>query len=189
MLEGLSLEPTTTEPAGYRAIARLSTAGHERAAASGTSALHRALERHGSSSGERIEWCFTPGADEPWPGHVVRGNRTVPPVWSWIRDDDRHRFLIEIGTDLSWIDGHFPQTPILAGVVQLHWASLLAQGVFGLNSFPRDIVRLKFQHPVLPPALLELILERIDDQKVQFRFLGPGRVHSQGRLLFVTGEA
>lgn len=167
-----------------RADATLSPAGHDLVARSGADAAFEALARVAGADASRLDWRFSSGRPDPWPAGMPRGARLAPAIWSWLSQGDRHRFLIDVGGDLAWIDGHFPQTPILAGVVQLHWAALLAQGVFGLAAFPRDIVRLKFQRPVLPPALLELDLQRIDELNVQFHFRSPGNAHSQGRLLF-----
>lgn len=186
-LDGVAFEPLGLEPARCRATARLSEAGHRRVAECGPDDLLSELAE--LEDAERIEWRFEAAAT-PWPSGIPSGQRLRPRIWSWRNEGDRHRFLLEVGGDLAWLDGHFPQIPILAGVVQLHWAGLLARGAFGIGSFPRDIVRLKFQHPVLPPALLELALHRIDDDKVQFDYRGAGgRAHSQGRLLFAEEAA
>ena len=187
-LEAVALEPLGDEPARCRANARLSAAGHRRIAEDGPDAVLGDLAALADGNVERIEWRFE-AAGDPWPAAIPGGQRLRPRVWSWRNDGDRQHFLLEVGGDLAWLDGHFPQIPIVAGVVQLHWAGMLARSAFGLETFPRDIVRLKFQHPVLPPALLELALHRVDDGKVQFDYRGAGgRAHSQGRLLF-GGEA
>lgn len=188
-LDAVALEPLESGSAHCLAKARLSDAGHRRIAEHGPDDLLGELAGLADTHAERIEWRFE-AAGDPWPDGLARDRRLRPRAWSWRNDGDRQRFLLEVGDDLAWLDGHFPQIPILAGVVQLHWAGLLARHAFGLETFPRDIVRLKFQHPVLPPALLELALRRIDDDKVQFDYRGAGgRAHSQGRLLFGGGAA
>ena len=170
--------------------ATLSRPGHELVAASGPDDLHVALAATANDSEPpRIAWRFSSGAADPWPTGIKRAPGMLPRIWSWLPAGDEHRFLIGVDDGLSWIEGHFPQIPILAGVVQLHWAALLARGVFGLQEFPRDVMRLKFQRPVLPPAVLELQVQRIDALNIQFVFTSPGQAHSQGRLLFGGEDA
>ena len=38
----------------------------------------------------------------------------------------RAEFEIAVPDDLFFLQGHFPQQPILPGVVQIHWAIMLA---------------------------------------------------------------
>jgi len=190
LLTTISLEPAASVPGRISANATLSQAGHERAATGGPGAILDELAATvGGAESDRIAWTFSTGDADPWPDGIKRGEGMLPRIWSWLANGDEHRFLIEVDANLAWLEGHFPQTPILAGVVQLHWAALLARGVFGVQEFPRDIVRLKFQRPVLPPAMLELRLQRIDDLNVQFGYRSPGHPHSQGRLLLETGDA
>ena len=184
LLTSVSLEPAATVPGSFHANATLSEAGHDRVATGGPEALLDELATTaGGAVSARIAWTFSTGGADPWPDGIKRGDGMLPRIWSWLADGDEHRFLIEVDVNLAWLEGHFPQAPILAGVVQLHWAALLARGVFGVQEFPRDIVRLKFQRPVLPPAMLELRLQRIDELNVQFGYRSPGHAHSQGRLL------
>jgi len=186
-LAALSLRPAADAAGAVAADARLSAAGHDLVAATGVDALLDALnDAAGDDAQPPISWRFATGDADPWPAGIKRDAGMLPAIRSWLPDGAEHRFLIEVGDDLRWIEGHFPQTPILAGVVQLHWAALLARGVFGLQGFPRDIARLKFQRPVLPPAMLELRLRQVDALSVQFGFGSPGLVHSQGRLLFAA---
>jgi len=45
-----------------------------------------------------------------------------PDIISESCDGDSVVLKCFIPQDLDYFNGHFPQTPILAGVVQLHWA-------------------------------------------------------------------
>ena len=45
-----------------------------------------------------------------------------PPILSLIEDYPQHTLRFDISADLHWFEGHFPDAPVLAGVVQLHWA-------------------------------------------------------------------
>jgi 3-hydroxymyristoyl/3-hydroxydecanoyl-(acyl carrier protein) dehydratase len=119
-----------------------------------------------------------------WPPAALERPAGVPRVLSHEQDTHGHRLLIEVTRDLCWFQGHFPNKPILAGVVQLHWAVLLSQRLFGLTAGPHEITRLKFQHLALPPIVMELSLQMTGKRLVQFRYTRQENEYSQGRLNF-----
>jgi 3-hydroxymyristoyl/3-hydroxydecanoyl-(acyl carrier protein) dehydratase len=112
-----------------------------------------------------------------------------PPVISRIGAESQLSLLLEISTDLGWFHGHFPGQPILAGVVQLHWAVTVARTNFNLDHGPLDVSRLKFKNVVLPPTILELALHRVAANEVHFTFSSFSNQHSEGRLKFPGGTA
>ncbi len=93
--------------------------------------------------------------------------------------------------DLIWFDGHFPDTPILPGVVQVQWAAHFGSLHCGtpLAQFARLEV-IKFQQVMRPDreAILELNWNR-DNGKLSFRYFHDEKVFSSGRLVFdLPGE-
>ena len=94
------------------------------------------------------------------------------------------RLLFEISPDLGWFQGHFPGDPVLAGVVQLHWAVGISLALFNFNDIPAEITRLKFKNIVTPPRTLELALNKAGENEVQFEFTSLGQTHSLGRMIF-----
>jgi hypothetical protein len=133
-------------------------------------------------------WILAAPVTDVWPADTMTDPRASPPILSHLESDATHRLLLDIRPGLSWFDGHFPGQPILAGVVQLHLAALLAQRLYRQDFYPRKITRLKFQHLVIPPRILELTLEDEPQGRIRFRYRGQGRDHSQGRLHFGGGE-
>ncbi len=111
-------------------------------------------------------------------------NQTLPPVLSIIRDLDQHRLLFDLSPDLPWFEGHFPGYPVLAGIVQLHWAVSCSIGLLGFKSPPVEVVRLKYKNVIVPPAIVELSLLQVKKHEVQFEFTSPDKIHSLGRLIF-----
>jgi 3-hydroxymyristoyl/3-hydroxydecanoyl-(acyl carrier protein) dehydratase len=91
---------------------------------------------------------------------------------------------LEITPGLAWFHGHFPGNPILPGVVQLHWAVLISQSIFGFSVDPVEIKQLKFKSVVTPGGVLELTLTRRDENIVEFGYSSLDLQHSQGRLIF-----
>jgi acyl-coenzyme A synthetase/AMP-(fatty) acid ligase len=86
---------------------------------------------------------------------------------------------------LLYFDGHFPQAPILPGVVQVDWAIAHGRHYFDLPPQFRAMHALKFQNVIRPdyPVTLELVH---DEQKgsLNFRYFSAAGQHASGRLLF-----
>ena len=98
------------------------------------------------------------------------------------------RFLLHLLPNHACFRGHFPGRPILAGIIQLHWAVKLAQACLDCNGAPQEILRLKYHNIAVPPRFVELQLEPGDRLKesfrVRFSVLSPTGIHAQGMLVF-----
>lgn len=88
---------------------------------------------------------------------------TASPWWLDTQDDHNgaaaHLWLPE---DLPCFEGHFPDQPILPGVMQLDWGIWLASKLWGDHAHATQFAgcaRLKFKAPVLPNSLLKLTLK------------------------------
>jgi len=112
---------------------------------------------------------------------------SFPRVRSVEADSGYLRVKLDISSDLSWFRGHFPNQPVLPGVVQLHWAVLVAQACFDVSGVPAEIKRLKFKKVFTPPQDLELTVHRHSANEIQFQFCGQGEDYSEGRLVFPNG--
>lgn len=66
---------------------------------------------------------------------------------------------IRVSPDIYWLTGHFPEQPVLAGVVQTHWAAELGQYAFALEEGFQRIDNLKFHSVILPGQELDLTLQ------------------------------
>ena len=99
-------------------------------------------------------------------------------------DSDAVTLQLDVTPDLSWFRGHFPGEPVLAGIIQTHWAVQAASVLFGLDGPPQHIKRLKFSNVIVPPRIVELMVARHGQREVQFRIQGEALQHSQGRLIF-----
>lgn len=107
-----------------------------------------------------------------------------PPVVSWIRDSGRERLLLDVRPELACFSGHFAGNPILAGIVQLHWAAIIAGTLFGYIGAPREIYQLKFRHIATPPCFIELQMEHLDASRVSFELVGHLHPHAKGVLAY-----
>ena len=86
---------------------------------------------------------------------------------------------------LVYFQGHFPDQPVLPGVVQLHWAIHLARERFELKPSFRGMEVLKFHRIIEPDTPVTLVIESLDEgSKLKFSYTSELGMHSQGRVLF-----
>lgn len=109
--------------------------------------------------------------------------------------DETAVLTLHIPKDLDYFKGHFDQAPILAGVVQLHWAAEYAQQYLNIGTAEvMDIQVLKFQEMILPEQNVVLTLTKKSAEKVLFSYQstavnGDIKSHSSGRLIFAEDAA
>ena len=108
----------------------------------------------------------------------------VEPVSVEARDGE-WRLELQVPLDLAHFTGHFPQTPVLPGVVQVDWAQQLARQLIGdLPARFAGMEVLKFQQLVRPGDTLQLTL-RFDTErsKLYFAYHNGEAACSSGRIL------
>ncbi|MGK4362913.1 AMP-binding protein [Ectopseudomonas chengduensis] len=108
----------------------------------------------------------------------------VEPVSAEQRDGE-WLLQLQVPLDLAHFTGHFPQTPVLPGVVQVDWAQQLARQLI-IDLPPRfaGMEVLKFQQLVRPGDTLQLSL-RFDAErgKLYFAYRNGEAACSSGRIL------
>lgn len=95
------------------------------------------------------------------------------------------RLDLHIPIELDYFPGHFPNMPVLPGVVQIDWAVRYAREFLALSGCFTGLEHIKFQSLVLPDARLELLLIW-DKQKnqLEFSYTTSERKYSSGRIAF-----
>ncbi|WP_373976312.1 AMP-binding protein [Chitinibacter sp. SCUT-21] len=89
--------------------------------------------------------------------------------------------------DIAYFAGHFPGTPILPGVAQIHWAAQLARDYFAIDGQFNRMEVIKFQQIIQPGTELSLQLDWDESrQKLSFAFTSSQGAHSSGRLVFAA---
>ena len=93
---------------------------------------------------------------------------------------------LRVPAGLCWFRGHFPQCPILPGVVQLAWAVSYGVEHFRFEPAVERVVGLKFLRVIRPGAELELELDWSDaERSLGFRFSERESTCSSGRVVMV----
>ncbi|MCY1397497.1 D-alanine--poly(phosphoribitol) ligase subunit 1 [compost metagenome] len=104
--------------------------------------------------------------------------------------DGELRLQLAVPPDLAYFSGHFPQAPVLPGVVQVEWVMELARQVLDLSGKFAGMEVLKFQHLIRPGDVVELGLRWDSSRgKLYFAYRNDGVACSSGRILLgVAGD-
>jgi 3-hydroxymyristoyl/3-hydroxydecanoyl-(acyl carrier protein) dehydratase len=125
--------------------------------------------------------------------NVVGAHNDLVKIWPEVLTDnvDESQITLQllIPKDLDYFAGHFPNAPILAGVVQLHWAVEYAKQYFSLTALDvKNIEVLKFQVVIIPGQELNLTLTQKSNNKVLFSYASDKGQHASGRIVFEEME-
>jgi acyl-coenzyme A synthetase/AMP-(fatty) acid ligase len=109
----------------------------------------------------------------------------TPRIRELAREDNRVALELVVPKDLFYFDGHFPEAPILPGVVQVDWAIAKGREYFALPPHFSGMHALKFQHVIQAeqPVTLELMHDK-QKGSLQFRYFSSHAQHASGRILF-----
>lgn len=112
-----------------------------------------------------------------------------PDVLEQSAGEEGQRFRLEIPLDLAYFTGHFPQAPVLPGVVQVQWAQQLGRQVFDLPPRFGGMEVLKFQQLLRPGDTCELALRWDTERgKLYFAFTRGDAACSSGRILLGAAQ-
>ena len=98
-------------------------------------------------------------------------------------ESQRLTLALWLDPELSWFQGHFPQAPLLPGVVQIHLAIHYAEQVLGIEGAFAGMEMVKFQQPLRPGDLVTLqLLWQPVTGKLHFTYLLGDEAASSGRI-------
>tara|TARA_R110002050_G_scaffold82872_2_gene176978 strand:- start:2250 stop:2585 length:336 start_codon:yes stop_codon:yes gene_type:complete len=101
------------------------------------------------------------------------------------RHEDTLTLSLSISEDVYYFAGHFPNAPILAGVVQVHWALHYLNEHFAMKiSDYKAIDALKFQVIIAPNSQVKLCLKKINEHKFSFSYSSENGSHSSARVVY-----
>ncbi len=87
-----------------------------------------------------------------------------------------------IARQIDYFSGHFPKTPVLAGVVQVDWAISYAQQYLNINKANfKGIKQLKFSQVILPDTYVSLKLS-IEQDLLYFQYFNQQTVYASGKI-------
>jgi len=102
---------------------------------------------------------------------------------------NRVELNLMIPRGLIYFRGHFPNFPILPGIVQIEWAVEYARHYFELASASVGSLQVKFRQPISPGDHLWLTIEHhVTRQQIVFTYEGRDGVVSSGRVGLEPGR-
>jgi 3-hydroxymyristoyl/3-hydroxydecanoyl-(acyl carrier protein) dehydratase len=166
----------------------LSDAGVDALCRLGREQLIHILHREAGYTGTPVSWRLC----ETWPLHT-----SDEQIDAWLqaplpRDalllDEREQdgtwtLALRVPLDLGYFPGHFPQAPVLPGVVQVDWALRLAAPRLGTPGRCQVMEALKFQQLLRPGDRADLSLHYdAVRHKLHFAYRYGDKAYSSGRL-------
>ena len=113
----------------------------------------------------------------------VRQRPTCPYVLDTQQTRDGCVLHLRVPPDLYYLDGHFPQMPIVAGVCQLKWVIDYIRSCADRPLYITAIEDLKFQRPLLPNETFIMQLKySTDASEWRFELFNDEQRFSSGRL-------
>ncbi|SFH18025.1 AMP-binding protein [Modicisalibacter xianhensis] len=115
------------------------------------------------------------------------------PRWLGSEADDAQacRIILEVPERLVYCQGHFPEQPVVPGVVMLQWAIDLARRHLGVDGTFQRLERVKFPQLLLPGDRVSLSLTWHPDSeggRLAFDLSGRRGCHAYGRMRFAMTE-
>ena len=110
---------------------------------------------------------------------------TEPIVLAVAQHDNAVQIRLEVQPELSWFVGHFPEQPILPGVVQTTWVIEFGRRYLPLPPQFRYMSNMKFMRFILPGTQLELRLQYLPAKsELSFEYHDGVAICASGRIGF-----
>lgn len=191
------LDPVAETRVG--AAVTVTAVGNEVLEAGGRRALAKVLSEHLAADFDRVllprAWRVVEALPRDLQGKVpAEGLRAlfepdVPPRGPEVRGARRAArelsLELRVPEDLAFLEGHYPGQPLVAGVVQVHFAMSALEELLGAPPRLARLEALKFREPLLPGQEVRLFV-RVADDGARFEFAlfdlsRPERAFSSGR--------
>jgi 3-hydroxymyristoyl/3-hydroxydecanoyl-(acyl carrier protein) dehydratase len=182
----------------YLALAELSTAGAECMFASGKEITEQQLSRDclsklGTTTADKVRWHYTQhnGAADLAGEHdeligqwlALQDKPRLPVVLHQDVAADKGDWLLYVPQNQQWFEGHFPELPVLPGIVEIDWAIHYGRALgFAAEAFV-GMPRVKFTAIIEPCAVLRLSLQK-NLSSLRFSFASAAGMKSQGTIKF-----
>jgi len=180
------------------AVVTVTATGHHALEEDGKAAVTRALRALLAKSIERValprRWRFVhelPVDSQGKTSHAVLAalfdtRATAMPEARVISKSTARLMLdLRIPRDLVYFDGHFDDTPVLPGVVQIQWAIVYGREHLGVTGAFVRLEAIKFHRLIRPGSAVRLQLEwRVANSSLVFVVDSAGGTHASGRVVF-----
>jgi 3-hydroxymyristoyl/3-hydroxydecanoyl-(acyl carrier protein) dehydratase len=116
-------------------------------------------------------------------------SRSLPKVLAAKTEADGVRLQIKVPNELRYFSDHFPDFPLLPGVVQIGWAEHFGKILFPIAAPFSHMEAIKFGKMIRPNDELDLRLEWKEAQgKLYFHYCAGPHTYSSGRMVYGAGS-
>ena len=115
----------------------------------------------------------------------VKGPVRLPEIIDQQMIDDEAKIQCRIQKELIYFDGHFDGNPVVAGIVQVHWAEAFGRCLFAFSGKFKSLEAVKFQQVIVPEMQVVITLKYDEaSKKLIFKYVSDKGIHSSGRICF-----
>ena len=109
-------------------------------------------------------------------------NVTYPNIIKLENDGLNAEISLIFPKNSNFFKGHFPDFPILPGVVQLFFAKEFARDIFNLNFVPQKVKKVKFSSIIKPEMKVKLILTK-NENSIDYKYIDDEKTFSSGTFV------
>ena len=109
-------------------------------------------------------------------------NVTYPNIIKLENDGLNAEISLIFPKNSNFFKGHFPDFPILPGVVQLFFAKEFARDIFNLNFVPQKVKKVKFSSIIKPEMKVKLILTK-NENSIDYKYIDEEKTFSSGTFV------
>ena len=170
----------------------LTQEGKEKLLETGSVELIKILKSHVAAYSELYpqKWRFLPEIPKTVTGKIDREklemifglNLSLPLVFDINSDKNCAQITLAFLKNSNFFNGHFPDLPILPGVVQLFFAHFYAENIFKIEIPCNKIKKIKFTKVIKPDAKIQLILKS-NDLSVDYTYTDGQNIFSSGTFI------
>lgn len=118
---------------------------------------------------------------------MFESNLAEPIMQNIIKTDSNLSADLTFLKDSSYFNGHFPNHPILPGVIQIYFVLLLIKQYFNVEMNDYRILKLKFSNLILPDTLVHLDLKKIAENEFTFDYYCGNKKYSSAKIVTKAG--
>ena len=107
---------------------------------------------------------------------------TYPNVVGYSNNEQNVEIDLIFPKNSNFFKGHFPDFPILPGVVQLFFAKEFARDIFNLNFVPQKVKKIKFSSIIKPEVKVKLVLTK-KENSVDYKYTDEEKTFSSGTFV------
>ena len=113
---------------------------------------------------------------------IFNTNLTYPDVIDFSINSTDARFDLIFPQKSNFFKGHFPEFPILPGVVQLFFVKEFIKDAFNLDFVPQKVKKVKFSSVIKPDEKVSLCLKK-SETSIDYKFTKGDKIFSSGTFV------